>query len=192
VAWDSNVVIDCLEKEKSARYEWVKPILLDAEADKVAIVISSIAIAETTRIDGRDMHIENKVVQDFFDEPYIDLHAAHRAIALIAREIRTHYDVDGADSIHLATAVFNDVPVFLTNDGDSKRQRNKKKNPTPLLPLDKLIVIKSGHLRVMTPKQYDEMARDAAQPLVKMALELSATTVDRNLKISAASGEDAI
>jgi predicted nucleic acid-binding protein len=165
IAWDSNIVIDALEKEKSARYQWVKPLILDAEASKLIIVLSSVCIAETCRVDGKDMHLNNETVRDFFDRSYLELYAADRAICLVARDIRTKYDIDGADSIHLATAIVAGVSIFLTNDGDSVRQRNKKKNPTPVLPLDQKLTSASGVLRVLTPKLYEEMLKTTANPM---------------------------
>lgn len=165
LAWDSNVVIDSLEKEKSNRYQWVKPLIVDADDGKLVIIISSIAVAETCRIDGKDMRIENDIIRDFFDRTYVELYSADRAVAEIAREIRTQHNVDGADSLHIATAIRAGVGVMLTNDGDSTRQKNKKKNPTPLLPLDKKLISDGKPLRIMTPQQYQQILRDDSQPM---------------------------
>ena len=155
-----------LGKGKIRADEWVKPLLDDAEKKKLILVVSSIAIAETCRIDGKDVAIADEVVRDFFDREYIALYAADRAISEIARDIRCKHEIDGADSIHLATAVFAGVSIILTNDGDSKRQRNKKKNPTPLLPLDKLLTSGGQPLRILTPKAFDEMRRLEVNPLM--------------------------
>ena len=164
IAWDSNIVIDCLQK-KQPRYQWISPMLLEAEAGNLLIVISAISIMETTRIDGKEVHEHDDLVTAFFDKPYVELHAGHRKIAEIARAIRIKHDVDGADSIHLATAAITDTQIFLTNDGDAQRQRNKGKNPTPLLPHDGKIKIPSGVLRIMTPESYDKMCQTAAHPI---------------------------
>lgn len=140
-------------------------MLKEAEAGSLLIVLSSLSIMETTRIDGKAIHEHDGIIKAFFDKPYIDLHACDRKIAEAARGIRIKHDVDGADSIHLATASLTETTIFLTNDGDALRQRNKGKNPTPLLPHDGKIKTPSGILRIMTPESYDKMCQTAAHPI---------------------------
>lgn len=159
VAWDSVVVIDFLD-QKAGRYSFILPIAKDAENGKLMIVVSTMAIAETLHL-GHLKPDEEQIIFDFFERPYVHREAAGLFVCEQARDIRRAHPVDGADSIHLATAALLDVPFFLTNDGESKR---KKK---PLLPLDKKIIMANKQpLRIMTPEDYDKIQRLAAAPLL--------------------------
>jgi predicted nucleic acid-binding protein len=162
IGWDSVAVIDFLD-QKAGRFPFLLPIAKDAEDRKLIIVISTMAVAETLHLSTAPPADQARIISDFFDRPFVHREAAGLSVCEIARDIRRAHPVDGADSIHLATAVHTNTPFFLTNDGDSKR---KKK---PLLPLDKKIVLANeSSLRIMTPESYDKMRAAVALPLMHM------------------------
>ena len=162
VAWDSVVVIDFLD-QKAGRYQFILPIAKDAEAKKLTIVVSTMAVAETLHL-GHVKPDEEQVISDFFDRPDVHREAAGLFVCERARDIRKAHQVDGADAIHLATAAAIDVPFFLTNDGENKR---KKK---PLLPLNQKILMANGQpLQIITPEDYDKIQKLLSAPLIMAA-----------------------
>lgn len=165
MAWDSCVIIDCLQK-KVGRYEFIRPLVEQAEAKDLMIVVSAaMAVAETFKITGHPPEDEVREIEAFFDRPWVHPEDAGSAIGKIARDLRRAYGIDGADALHIATAVFTSCPVFLTNDGVSPKKK------TPLLPLDNQIKLADGTLlRIMTPEQYHKMRVAAENPLLANAL----------------------
>jgi hypothetical protein len=162
IAWDSCVVIDSLQKTPG-RYVHIRPLILDAEADKLIVVVSAMAIVETIRVDGHAPPADLKIIEDFFDNPWVHPEAAGVKIAKIARDVRRAHKVDGIDAVHIATALATDAPVFLTTDGVAKKKK------TPLLPLDNLISIDGKPaLRIRTPEQHQKVLFAAAAPLLAM------------------------
>lgn len=170
IAWDSTVIIDCLQK-KVGRYEWVEPLIKEAESDGLMIVVSALALAEAFRVDGQPATDDLQIIESFFDRPYIYPESATTHIGKIARDLRRDYGIDGIDAMHVATAIGTGCEFFLTNDGEARKKK------TPLLPLDgKIPIDGSRFLRVMTPKQYQEMKTNAAMPLFDPKNAPSAST----------------
>lgn len=164
IAWDTTVVIDCLQK-KAGRYEWIKPLILEAEEGNIMIVVSSMAMTETFKINGVAPEDELRIIEGFFDRTYIHPESTSTHIAEISRSLRRQYPLEAIDSIHIASAVGTNCPYLLTNDGDNPK---KKK---PILPLDRKIPIKDGVLRIMTPRQYHEMMVAEANPILRIPRE---------------------
>lgn len=159
IGWDSCVILDFLD-QKAGRYEYVKPIAEEAKKGKLKIVVSMLAVAEVLHL-GSAPPDEQKVISDFFESPFVHREAAGLFVCEIARDIRRNHPVDGADSIHLASAVITNTPILLTTDGTGKK---KKK---PLLPLDGKIKLANGNpLKIMTPKDYDQMQNLVANPIL--------------------------
>jgi len=62
--------------------------------------------------------------------------------------------LDFEDSIHIATALENDIKWFLTYDG-ARLPQNREKPRKLLIPLDNVISAKSGKkLRILTPSDF--------------------------------------
>lgn len=72
VLWDACVFIDFLQKERD-RYKHIKPIVDFAYADKLIIVASTMAIVETTKIKGKSKKDYTKLIEDFFDNDFMDI-----------------------------------------------------------------------------------------------------------------------
>lgn len=160
IGWDSCVILDFLD-QRPDRYPFILPIAKDAFDKKIVIVVSMLAIAETLHLSTAPPDQE-KTISDFFDSPFVHREAPSQFICELARDIRRAHPVDGADSIHLATAAFTNTPFFLTTDGTA---RKKKK---PLLPLDWKIELMNGQrLRIMSPKDYDDFQRFQANPILE-------------------------
>jgi predicted nucleic acid-binding protein len=170
VAWDSCVILDCLQKDRPP-YVHIRPLVEDAQAGKLAIVVSSVAIAEVFFIRGQTPEEQLATIEGFFDYSWVRTEAAGLNISKVARDVcRAGHKVDPLDAIHLATALKSGATVFLTYDGTAAR---KKK--TPLLPLNGLLSIDGGPpLRILTPETYQRELYSAVNPLV------AATVADKS------------
>ena len=158
IAWDSTVTIDCVSK-RVGRYQWIQPLIVRAEAGELMVVVSTMAIMETFKIQGETTENADRIIQEFFDRKWIDPVAAGRKVAEVAARTRRDHGIKGIDSIHVATALVTKTDVLLTDDG-----RNSDKKNT-LLPLDGLISLDGRVLRIMTPEKYHHMKVAAANPL---------------------------
>jgi len=161
IAWDSCVIIDCLQKDLAGEYKHIQPIVERAEKNEFVVVVSSAyATAETYKVNGVNLEEQHKIIDDFYERPWVHSEDAGQAIGKIAAGLRIKHGIYAADSIHIATAVFTECSFFLTRDN------GKIKKKTSLLALDGEIMLPSGiALRVMTPKSYDDMRIKEAFPL---------------------------
>ena len=128
VAWDSCVFIDCLER-REGRIEFIEPMVREGEAGKLAIVCSTLAIAETIHINNMGEEKERNAITQFFRNDYVHIYAADETVAGIARDIRRVSKVRSEDAIHLATAIHMECDALLTNDGDTADGKPKKLPP---------------------------------------------------------------
>jgi hypothetical protein len=167
IAWDSCVILDCLCKDKSpGPYHWIEPMVKRANKGELAVVVSTLSIAEVFFIRGVLPNDQLPIIEGFFDYTWVRAEAAGIKIGKIARDIRRQHQIDGIDAVHLATALsVGGVEFFLTSDGTSKQ------NKTPILPLDKQLSHDGRTLRIMTAKQYDDHLRMLNNPLL--------TTIDK-------------
>lgn len=165
IAWDSCVILDCLSKVNApGPYQWIKPMVERAEKEELAIVVSTLSIAETFFIRGVPAENQIPIIEGFFDYTWVRPEAAGIKIGKIARDIRRKHQIDGIDAVHLATALSVDaVEFFLTTDGVAR------KNKTPILVLDKMLSFEGRTLRIMTAKQYDDHLRLLSNPLMATA-----------------------
>lgn len=171
IAWDSCIVIHFLE-QTPGHFPVIFPIAKDAEDKKLKIVVSMLTIAETLRITGKLSVDQETIISDFFERPFIHREAVGLFIAERARDIRRKYEVDSADSIHIATAAQTNSQYFLTYDG------TKRRNKSPLLKLDQQILLADGSpLRIITPEDYDNIQRLKAQPLLALATDATAPII---------------
>ena len=136
IAWDTMVIIDCLQKT-AGQYQFIDPLVKEAEDEKLMVVVSVMAIAETYKLNGRTTEEAVHIIDDFFVLPWVHPEDAGQAIAKSAAQLCRDYGIVNPDATHVATAKFTNCTVFLTRDGVRKR-RNKKDNP-PLLPLARFI-----------------------------------------------------
>ena len=127
VVWDSCVIIDAIQKT-SDRYQDIEPFLLDAERGKLQIVVSETTVAEVNRLDhlgeqGIDIENQARLIRDWFENPYIVRRPVHPGISELAAEIGRKYGIKRVgDTIVLATALFDNIGVVHTYDGEGSRK----------------------------------------------------------------------
>lgn len=151
VYWDTCVFFGFLKKEEQ-RIQFIIPLVRSAEAQKLIIATSTITITESYKLAAEPNRNHLRQIREFLQHEYIRLIALDRAIAFRTQEIRQEYEqiIDFEDSIHLATAIENNIPTFLTYDGYSSRGRAKK-----LIQLHQKLELKNHEkLQIMSPHDY--------------------------------------
>lgn len=164
ICLDSCVVIDLLEK-REGRIEWLIPFVREAEDGKLKLVVSTMVIAETLRVDGLDTDEQRQLIRDFFENDFIYAFNVDRRVAERAQDLRRNHKLDGADSVHLATAIVAQCPYLLTNDGAGKTKRKG------LINLDQKVIRSDGSpLRIITPADYHKIQIERQNPIFQSSL----------------------
>lgn len=125
--WDSCLFIAFLKDraEEKALVDEVGLLLQQAQRAKrgdYIITVSSLVLAEVRPYtDGRYKSEHAAIIEDLFetDRPYIRVVAATGSIGKEARKIGVDFGLSVADSIHVATALQEQVDVMFTTDGSS-------------------------------------------------------------------------
>jgi len=118
VVWDTCIVIDAIQKT-AGRWHLLEPILQEAQAGQVQIVVSEVTVAETTHFRKTTETIEAqvKMIRAWFENPYIIRRPVYPAISELAARIgRVHGVKRATDTIVLATALHDHVPLLHTFD----------------------------------------------------------------------------
>lgn len=150
VCWDSCVIIDFL-KQTEGRYQNIAPMIQEAEAGKLLIVVSEISVAEVYKLARPTAeNVNPQSILDWFEHDYVESRVVDRGISTLAGQLRRSHGTTTCDSIILATAATFDIPTIYTTDG---LKDDGQINPRKLLALDNLIPIKGGDamLRVVPP-----------------------------------------
>lgn len=154
LAWDSCIVIDAVQQEPE-RWPTIQPMVNQAEAGELQIVVSTATIAEVQYLrflsdQGLSQEAQDDLIERWFDNEYIVKRNADRGVCRLAAELARQHAQKGKpvspiDSIILATAILAEAEVLVTIDsGDSKR--------VGLLELDGKVG--DPGLRIKTPDQY--------------------------------------
>jgi len=127
VMFDSCVLIDAIQK-KQGHYPQIEPYVLEAEEGRMAIVLSTVTLAEVCYLKERHkagVSLEEQIrqIEDWFDRQYVDVVGVSRAIARKAARLRdpsARAKLTTPDAIILATALSKQIPKLLTYDGAGK------------------------------------------------------------------------
>lgn len=172
IAWDSVVVIDCLQKRKPPdddRYKWIKPMVARAEADELEVCVCAMGVAETVRVPDKENDESVSIIQAFYANTWVLPVAVSIFIGEQAAQIQRDHRIDCADAVHVAAAIFAGCSIFLTNDGD--HEVKKKRKSRPILGLDKKLAAADGsQFRIMTPRDYHEMKIADRNPIFTDAI----------------------
>lgn len=155
--WDTCICIDFI-KQVNPVFEYTKELFEKAQNGKGMIVISSLVMVESSNLG--DEHPRDKIqkVLRFMNSDGIEEAQIDRNICELALEVRSTEKVTQFDAIHIATALFHNIPVLLTHDG------LKKKKEKPLLPLDNFFKLKNGKpLRILTPEQFHRIKLEESE-----------------------------
>jgi len=155
IAWDSCVVIGCLDSKPDGD-KFIRPIHELAIAGRFRIVVSTLAIAETVRLDGLTPEEQRLKIRDFFDSTYVDVYEMSRKIAEKTQDLIRELGkakMRSADVVHVATAVVSGAKHLLSDDDK-------------MLTLNRIPAV-SGTLRIMTPQSFFETVVATDLPLFK-------------------------
>lgn len=154
VYWDSNVYISLIE-ETPGRIDVLRAIHQQAERGEIVFVASAFVIAEVTKINRVDKSVASqvKMIQDYFENPFISIRSLDRKTAEWAAEISRDFpDIRPPDAVHVATALRWKCNCLHTYDGEAG-------GPTKLLAYNGRIG--SPPLRIVLPAVLD---RPKTQP----------------------------
>jgi predicted nucleic acid-binding protein len=118
--WDSNLFIDYLMDAgaaPSSRSEVFERLINDAERGLIRVALSFIVLAEVRpkRRSGASVRKIELLLES--DRPYFEWFSVTRVIGTRARRIGAAYNLEVADSVHIATAIEAKAEAFLTYDG---------------------------------------------------------------------------
>lgn len=129
--WDTNCFLGVLKKEPD-KESACQAVIREAEAGKLQIVTSALAITEVLWPKGRVLELppdQAEEVQSFFEHEWIAVVTVDRLIAERARDLVWNHKVRPQDAIHVATALDSNVEQFDTYDGDLISLSGKIGNP---------------------------------------------------------------
>ena len=136
--WDSCCFLAWLQKEGEDRIRQCRQVIDEAQAGKLRIVTSALALAEVLWLKGKPpIPIEDaRTVHEFFQHEWIVVRELDRGTAEDARELVWNEGVKPKDAVHVATAlrVNKDAPLeqFDTYDKDDLWPLSEKLGEPPM------------------------------------------------------------
>lgn len=112
--WCTCTIIDYL-----AGKAWAEPckrVVERAAAGAIEIVVSTLAEAEVVKLDGHLHADAEAMIDEFFNRSYIVRVGIDPLVARRARSIVRDLGLKPLDSVHVATAVEQEIPILETYD----------------------------------------------------------------------------
>ena len=149
--WDSNVIVSFLAGDQLAGQFRLAEIIQTTITNNSRILVSRLATAEVAYFGNNRDHKEiEPLILAFFKSDAVVVAELSETISRIARSLVREYRFDGADAVHVATAVNFGIPNVETFDhrllrrgrafNDSGQFDTKITKPSfqgqPALPLD--------------------------------------------------------
>jgi len=156
VYWDSCCFLGLLNNEQD-KVHLCQGTIRKAESGELIIVTSAITFIEVIRMKGKPKlkkAIEN-TIQQFFSNSFISIHNVDREVGIRARNLMwRHQALQPKDSIHLATALFHNIPTLHTFDNEllSLKDRHIKQK------------IKICKPDIQYQMDFDDLNKEAKQP----------------------------
>jgi predicted nucleic acid-binding protein len=134
VTWDSNVLIDAIQKDVKWWPE-IRAVYKDALLSEIKIVVSEISIAEVCKLNGMatsgiPAQEIIKKISLFFQNPFIERRPVDRRESIFAAELIREFNLETCDAVIAATASLHSS-ILYTRDG-----LKPKKGKTKLLDCD--------------------------------------------------------
>ena len=118
--WDSCAFLGWFKNEPDKVAE-CESVIRAAERGSVEIVTSAVTLTEVVRLKGlpRLPESDEKIIRDFFEQPYILVANLDRFVAEHARQLCWQFDsLKPKDALHLASAIETECPNLDTFDAD--------------------------------------------------------------------------
>lgn len=117
ICWDSCVFLHRIQRtpDKIAILEQVS---YAAESDKIIMVTSAFSIAEVAKLDHKKPLTtkEEKAIQEFFENDYIELVTVDRFVGELARTIVRDHSLKPGDAVIVASAILGEAMMLHTYD----------------------------------------------------------------------------
>ncbi len=116
-AWDSVVVLDFLAGTRRSKDHNLLDIVANEDNEGRKILVSRLCTAEVAFFGRRrNSGAAERAIVDFFKSDTILIAELTEAIAAIARSLVREFRFDGADAVHIATAVHHGASLIETFD----------------------------------------------------------------------------
>ena len=117
--WDASIIIGYLGRDDNLQADCDR-IIQQAELGEVEIVVSEMAKVETAYLTGYSDSESEVIIQGFFNQDYVISVIVDNPVSTVARSLvrkyRTGPKLNPPDAVHLATAIYWNIPVFETTD----------------------------------------------------------------------------
>ena len=117
VYWDSVTFVHRIQQTPE-HIDILRAISDEAERGKLEIVTSTFTLCEVACLwlGSHADDVQERMIRDFFENPYILLRQVDRRVAELSREIVRTLKIPGKDAVHVASAVATDCDELQTYD----------------------------------------------------------------------------
>ncbi len=129
--WDSDVLIHALQRTPGHLAE-LEPLITEAENGNIQILLSTFTLMEIYKdLDGVNAisKEDDELITAFFENPYFIFKDVTHPIALSTRQISREFGIKPKDAVHVATALYYNVPVLFSYDDGLLKKSGKIGNP---------------------------------------------------------------
>lgn len=128
--WDSCCCLTWLEEQ--TEFELCRGTLHEASQGNVQIRTSAFTPIEVLYLKTKgkiDKEKSKRVIEEFFNRDFIIPIVVDIPIADLARDIFLNYGVGHKDAIHVASAIYDEIPIFNTFDKNLLKKDGVIGNP---------------------------------------------------------------
>lgn len=129
--WDSDVLIHALQRTPEHLTE-LEPLISEAESGNIQILLSTFTLMEIYKdLDGINAisKDDDELIISFFENPYFIFKDVTQPIALSTRQISREFGIKPKDAVHVATALYYNVPVLFSYDDGLLKKSGKIGSP---------------------------------------------------------------
>ena len=129
IYWDSDCFLGYFNREAD-KINKCTGTVDKAKSGDLKIAVSTITLTEVIKLKGKPKlkQEQEELIRKFFENDFIVMFNLNRWTAELARHLIWEYsNLDPKDSIHVATALFNNIPILNTFDEELKKLNEKFK-----------------------------------------------------------------
>ena len=116
-AWDSTTIVYYLGRHQLSEKHGLNDIVDQVFRNNEQILVSQLALAEVAYFGNSRVTSEvEPIIVEFFGQDFIKVATFTDEIARVARSLVRNFRFKGADAVHIATAIANEVKTLETFD----------------------------------------------------------------------------
>lgn len=116
-AWDSTTIVYYLGKHQLSEKHRLNEVVDQVFKNNEQILVSQLALAEVAYFgNSRVTNEVEPIIVEFFGQDFIKIASFTDEIARVARSLIRNFRFKGADAVHVATAITNQVKTLETFD----------------------------------------------------------------------------